>query len=139
MAKLTPQELATKWAQRLSAATPEIQAGINRITVSPTTQAAAKQQKMLQNLTAAVQSGKWAKGLNNVTLDQWKKAAIEKGLPRIAQGANAATGKMADFAAKLIPYQESLQQKVANMPDLSLADSISRMTTWVTEMSKFKK
>lgn len=138
MAKLTPNELAAKWASRLGSSTQEIQNGINRITVSPTALAAAKQQKMLQNLTAAVNSGKWANNLKAVTLEAWKKAAIEKGIPRIAQGAQAAQPKMADFAGKLLPFQDALKQRLDAMPDLTLADSINRVSFWITEMSKFK-
>ena len=138
MAKLTANELAQKWSTRLGQAIPDIEKGINSVTVSPTSQAAGKQAKMLANLTKAVNDGKWARGLNSVSLEDWKKAAISKGLPRIGQGATAAIPKMQAFAEKLLPFQASLQSKVNAMPDLTLQDSINKMVAWVNGMSTFK-
>lgn len=138
MAKLTPEQFAAKWASRLGASTQDIQNGINRITVSPTEQAANKQAKMLANLTASVNSGKWARGLRSVSLDAWRKATIEKGLPRIQQGATAAQPKMVEFANKLLPYQQALVDKINAMPDISLQDSIARMTAYINGMAQFK-
>lgn len=139
MAKLTPQQFAEKWQRRLQGAAPDITNGINRVDTAPTEQAAGKKAKMLQNLTAAVQSGKWEAGLHRVTLADWKKAAIEKGVPRIAQGATGATPKVTNFASQLLPFQDNLQAQVKSLPDLTLEDSINRMTTWVRGMSTFKR
>lgn len=139
MAKLTAAQFADKWARRLQAAAPDIQAGINRVDQSPTDKAAAKQDKMLQNVTAAIQSGKWAAGLRRVTVSDWKAAAIAKGIPRISQGVTGATGKVTNFATQLLSFQDSLQGKIQSMPDLTLEDSINRMNTWVRGMATFKR
>lgn len=139
MAKLNAQQFAEKWQRRLQSAAPDIQNGINRVDQSPTEKAASKKDKMLQNLTQAVQSGKWENGLRRVTLADWKRAAIEKGVPRISQGAAGAAPKVTQFAAQLLPFQDSLQQQVNSMPDLTIEDSIARMTAWVRGMSKFQR
>lgn len=139
MAKLSASEFAEKWARRLSAASPDITKGINRVDQAPTEKAAAKKDKMLQNLTAAVQGGKWESGLRRVTLADWKKAATEKGIPRIAQGVTGATPKVTEFATQLLSFQDGLQSQVKSLPDLTLEDSINRMTTWVRGMAKFKR
>ncbi len=139
MAKITAQEFAEKWSRRLSAAAPDIQRGVNRVDVSPTEKAAAKQDKMLANVTASIQSGKWANGLRRVSLGDWKKSIIEKGIPRISQGVAGATPKVSDFASQLLPFQDSLKSQLDTMPDLTLEDSINRMSTWVRGMSKFKR
>jgi len=139
MAKLTPQQFADKWARRLQAASPDIQNGINRVDQAPTEKAAAKQDKMLQNVTASIQNGKWAAGLRRVTLSDWKQAAITKGIPRISQGVTGAQGKVTNFATQLLSFQDSLQGKITSMPDLTLEDSINRMNTWVRGMATFKR
>ncbi len=139
MAKVNSTQFAEKWARRMSQSTQDIQNGVNRVTEAPTAKAAAKKQKMLQNLTAAVNSGKWEAGLNRVSLQDWKKSIIEKGLPRVQAGVTAAQPKVADFANKLLAYQEGLQSQIESMPDLTLQDSISRMTAWITGMSKFQR
>lgn len=139
MAKLSAQEFAEKWQRRLQAAAPDIQRGIQRVDTAPTEQAAAKQDKMLANVTAAVQSGKWAAGLRRVTLSDWKKAAVEKGIPRISQGVANAAPKVSDFAGQLLPYQDNLKSQISNMPDLTIEDNINRMTTFIRGMAKFKR
>lgn len=139
MAKVTPQQFTEKWQRRLSGATTDIQNGINRVDTSPTEKAAAKQDKMLANVTAAVQSGKWANGLRRVTLNDWKTAAVNKGIPRISQGVQGAGGKVTAFASQLLPFQDSLKGKIDSMPDLTLDDSINRMTTWIRGMATFKR
>ncbi len=139
MAKLTPSEFAEKWARRLQAAAPDIQKGISRVDTSPTERAAAKQDKMLANVQAAIQSGKWAAGLRRVTLSDWKTAAVNKGIPRLSQGVAGAQPKVSEFAQQLLSYQDSLKGKVDSMPDLTLEDSINRMNTWVRGMAQFKR
>jgi len=139
MAKVNANEFAEKWARRLQSATPDIERGINRVSTSPTQKAASKQDKMLANLTRAVQSGKWAAGLNKVSLTDWKAAAIQKGIPRISQGVSGAQPKVAQFATKLLAHQDSLKSEIDNMPDLTIEDSINRMVAWTRGMSKFSK
>lgn len=137
--KATPQQYADRWTTGLSGSTQKITDGVNSITVSPTTQAAAAQAKMLQNLTAAVNSGKWANNLKKVTLADWKTAMLDKGVPRISTGATAANGKMAAFAQQLLPYEATLQQTVRAMPNLTLTDAKARAVAWIDGMSKFSK
>lgn len=139
MSRLTSQQFAEKWQRRLSAAATDIQQGINRVDTSPTEQAASKKDKMLANVTQAIQSGKWEAGLRRVTLGDWKKAAIEKGIPRISQGVTGAGPKVADFASQLLPYQDNLKSQISGMPDLTLEDNINRMNTFIRGMSKFKR
>jgi hypothetical protein len=95
--------------------------------------------QMLTNLTQAVQSGKWEAGLRKVTLQDWKKQIIEKGIPRINQGVQGAQGQVADFAGQLLSYQDTIKQEIERMPDMTLEDNINRMTAWVRRMSQFKK
>jgi len=136
---ITAQEYAEKYARRIKAAGQDMIDGVNKVTVAPTQQAAAKQTKMLQNLTAAVTSGKWANGLKKVTLDKWKSDMIDKGVGRVSAGVDASMGKITDFAQQIIPHISAAQAKVSAMPDLTLSDSIQRAATFMTEMAKFQK
>jgi len=139
MSKLTPQEFREKQARRLKGAVEDIRAGVEKVTTAPTVQAAAKQDKMVQNLQAAVQSGKWASRLKKVSLEEWKAATANKGIPRIAAGIDGAAAKVEDFASQLLPYEDQVLAQLKNMPDLTLEDSISRATTWIRQMAKFQK
>jgi hypothetical protein len=136
--RITPEEFAEKHARRLKASLPDMQAGVLRVTKAPTEQAAAKQDKMLANLTASVQSGKWARGLRRVSLSDWQQKFIDKGLNRVAAGIDGAKDKQVAFATQLFAHENAILAKIEKMPDMTLEDSIQRMTTFTREMAKFK-
>lgn len=139
MARLTPEEFAEKHGRRLKGAISDIQTGIQKVTEAPTAKAAAKAEKMRARINEAIDSGLWQERLRKVSVDDWKQAAITKGVGRIPAGVDAARKKVEDFAAQLLSYQDTLKKDVEKLPDLTLEDSINRMTTWVRGMAKFRK
>ena len=139
MAKLTATEFQEKHARRLKAAVEDVRKGIDRVTENPCEKAAAKQDKMLTNLTAAVSSGKWAAGLKRVSLEDWKKKARDIGVNRIAAGIDGAKDKTIAFAEQLLPHIDREKAKIAAMPDVTLDDNINRMTSFVRGMANFKR
>lgn len=139
MSKLTPTEYAEKHARRLTAASDDVRKGVARVTVNPCEQAAAKQDKMLANLTASVQNGKWAAGLKRVTLEQWKERTTNVGVARIASGIAAARDKVVAFAEQLLPHIDAGQSKIKTMPDITLEDNIARMDSFIRHMAGFKR
>ena len=139
MPKLTPEQFAEKHNRRTKAALEDMKAGVEAVTESPTEKAAAKQEKMRQRLLEALESGKWADGLKRVSLEEWKQKMLELGLNRVANGLDANKKKVEEFAAQLLPHIEAGQKLVEKMPDVTLEDSINRMTAFVRHMSKFKR
>ena len=139
MARLTPAEFQEKHARRLSASVEDVRRGIDRVTVNPCELAAAKQEKMLANLTAAVNDGRWSAGLKRVSLEQWKDKAKNVGAGRIASGINAAKDKVIAFAEQLLPHIDAGTTKLKTMPDITLEDNIMRMTSFIRHMAEFKR
>ena len=139
MAKLTPTQIAAKWSQRLSGATTEIKDGVMATKTAPSTAAIAKKDKFRQNLLKSIDDGSWEEGLSKVTLADWQKAMVDKGLSRIASGAQAAQSDFATFMGELLPFQENLSNQIKTMPDLTLEDNIQRMATMVRGMAGFKR
>lgn len=139
MARVTPEEFQEKQARNLKNSIPDIVRGVERVSEAPTLKAAAKKDKMLAGVTAAVNSGKWEAGLKRVSLEEWKTKMIDKGTGRIAAGIDGARDKTIAFAAELLPFQDNLKAKVDKMPDVTLEDSINRMTTFVRGMANFKR
>lgn len=139
MAKLTAAEFQEKHARRLKASVEDVRKGIDRVTENPCEKAAAKQDKMLTNLTSAVTSGKWAAGLKRVSLEDWKKAARDIGVNRIAAGIDGAKAKVINFAEQLLPHIDREKSKIASMPDVTLDDNINRMTSFCRGMATFKR
>jgi len=139
MPKLTPEEGASKWGNRLINAVPDVKSGIDRVKESPTAKAAAKEDKWFAGLQKARASGKFKRGLLAVSLEEWRSKTRDVGADRISAGVGAAGAKMSAFYAKLFPYQQKLQDKVKSMPDTTLQDSLARMNTFVTGMAEFDK
>jgi len=139
MARVTPEEFADKHNRRLKAALPDMEAGIRKVSQAPTAKAAAKQEKMKQRLIARIDDGTWAARLKAIGLDEWKEKAISKGVPRVSAGIDAARKKVEDFAAQLLPHIDAGKAAIEKMPDITLEDSINRMSTFIRHMAKFKK
>lgn len=139
MAKLSAAEFQEKHARRLKAAVEDVRKGIDRVTENPCEKAAAKQDKMLTNLTASVTSGKWAAGLKRVPLETWKRKARDIGVNRIAAGIDGAKDKVVAFAEVLLPHIDRGQEKIKALPDVTLDDNINRMTAFCRHMATMKR
>jgi uncharacterized lipoprotein YddW (UPF0748 family) len=137
--RVTPEQYADKHNRRLKAAIEDVRTGVQRVTESPTIKAAAHQDKMLAELTRAVQSGKWAQRLKAVTLEDWRAKMIDKGVPRIASGIDAARPKVVAFATELINYENTVLAEIDRMPELTIEDSIARATQWIRRMAAFTR
>ena len=138
MAK-TPQAAAEKWANRLKGATGEVRAGVESVTESPMDKAADAADKWINRVQEAHSSGKFAARLRATPLAKWKQNTLEKGIGRIAAGVDNARGDVQSFYDQLFPFQDSLKATVESMPDVTLEDSIARMTTWVRGMADFQR
>jgi hypothetical protein len=135
----TPQSAARKWGTRLKGAQTEIREGVEQTQVNPMERAADAQDKYLNRVTEAVTSGKYAARLRAVPMDKWRRNTIEKGIPRIAAGVDAAQDDVEDFFDELFRHQEPLQRQIDAMPDTTLDDSINRATAWMRGMSEFHR
>lgn len=138
MAKLTADEYAAKWGQRLKGSTEDIRRGISRVTTAPGEAAVRQQDKMLQKTTEAITSGRWASATRAVSLQDWQQSSSEKGVGRIAAGVDAALPHQAAMAQRLLAAVDSAAAKAKAMPSTTLEDNINRMATFAREMAKSK-
>lgn len=113
MPRMSPAELAAKWSQKYGASGEAYKAGVSKVTENPAQQAIAAQDRMVQGFNDAVTSGKWAAGLQKVTLASWKQAATEKGAPAIAAAARVGADKVARAEQIMGPIRDSI---VASLP-----------------------
>lgn len=135
--RVSPEQGSNKWVNRLSAATPDIQAGIQRVTEAPGQKAAAKAQKWIQNVQAS--QDKWKRNVASVSLESWKKNFVEVGVPRIAQGAQAKQDKYTQFATEFYPHLDAGINKVKAMNDTTLEDRIGRAVAMMRHNATFKR
>lgn len=132
-----PAEIAARWKKRLDDSVTEIEAGVKRVTVAPGVKAAASADKFIQKITQSVNDGTWQKGVASVSLPDWQKAMIEKGIPRIRQGTASALPKSEKFFAALIPAIETAQGAIERMPSITFEDNLARAQAFMREMHKF--
>lgn len=136
MAKLNAQQVAEKWGRRLKASGEDMRIGVNNVTEAPGIAAARAQDKMLANTTEAITSGRWANAVRAVPLEQWKNALITKGIPRISAGVDGAMQAQVQMYEKLLAAVDSVASKVRAMPNVTLEDSIQRMTAFARGMAE---
>jgi hypothetical protein len=131
----SPDQIASKWSSRLAQSGDQIKAGVQGVNVAPGQLAARQRNVWQQNLIAA--ADKWASRVAAVSLAEWQQDMLNKGVPRIASGAQAAQPKFAQFMGQLLPYIESGR---ANLPPRGdLEANINRLTSFVRYMSQFRR
>lgn len=111
--------------------------GIQATNVDVVARAVAAQPKMLANVTAAVTSGRWARGLQQVGTAGWKQAALAK-QANYAVGIQAGGDKYAAAMQTWGPLIDSASQQVKSMPNATFQDSLNRMTAFATALHNAK-
>lgn len=135
MATRNPQQVAQDWASRLAASGDKITQGVQSVTVAPG-QAAARQADVWASNTQAAKA-KFTRNVAAVPLESWKSATIDKGVQRIATGAQAAQPKFADFMSQFLPHVERV---VSGLPKRgTFEQNIARMTANAKGMHDFRK
>lgn len=136
MAKLTAAEYVEKQARKLKGATEDIRRGIERTTEAPGAKAAKQAQVMKAKVVESIDSGKYARNVSAVTLEDWKDKAINKGIGRIAAGIDAAKVKNTATAEKLLQNVDAAKSVVDQTPRGDLETNLGRMVTFAREMAK---
>ena len=136
--KVNADQFYQLWRDHLNQAVDRIRIGVQNTTENPCEKAAAAADRWLARIQEAYNSGRWQENLRSVSLDQWKRAMLEKGVPRITQGTAGAEPVVKDFARKLIDHLNNVVlPEIERMPKVTLEDSINRVTTFIRLMSQF--
>lgn len=138
MSQLNAATVAQRWAQNLGGATAKIQAGVQAVTTAPQQKAAASVQKWLAALNNPATAQKYVASLQKGTLQDWQNATLQKGLSRVASGAQAAIPKMQAFLQSFLPFQANITQQVRSMPSVTLEDRINRMVAQVRGTAAYR-
>lgn len=133
MALPTPANAAAKWAQNLGAATTRYTDGVNAVQTSPGQLAAQASDRYIAGVQASVP--KFIANSQAVQLGDWKNAAINKGAPRLASGAQQAQNKMQGVFTSLFPFIEQVRGSLPQRGDLE--QNIARSAAFQRGMSRF--
>lgn len=134
----TPSQAALNWKNSMANVSQKMEAGVNAVTVSPTEVAAQNVDRMVQGIIKARDEGRIQAGLRSVSLPQWQQAMKSKGIPRVAQGAAAAIGKMQSFMDQFLPYLQSGLQQLQATPRGDLQQNIGRAVQMMQYNAQFK-
>ena len=137
MAQKNAATVTDKWARNLQGSTQSITDGVNAVQTNPAELAIAKKNEMKIKLNAAIDNGKWERGLSRTTVQGWKSAMIDKGVQRVSQGATSGKPKMAAFMQDFLPVAYQVSQQVKSMPKLTPEDSIARVRVAMDAFRQF--
>lgn len=129
-----PNTLAQTWANNLGGAASRMQAGAQALQTAPGQAAAAQQATWLANVTAS--ANRWAQNVAAVSLQQWQQAFINKGVPRVATGAQAAQANFSAILGRILATERTI---VAQLPARGNLDAnIARSAAFARAMNAAK-
>ena len=128
--------VASKWQSRTSGAQQAYVDGVNNTQKDPTQLAINAQARLLTNFQNAVNSGKWANRLRAVGKGGWQ-SAVDAKANNFSTGVNAAVQKVTNAFQPLLQYENTLQQQVDAMPNITDTDRENRMLAWVRGMRNY--
>lgn len=105
--------------------------GVQNTSKDPTALAIAQQSKMLANVTAAITSGRYARGLSRVGKAGWQQATVAKAA-NYSVGIQAGASKYEAAIGPVLSQIATLQSQLASMPRATFQDSINRMVAFST-------
>lgn len=136
---MTGKDFQEKHARNLKAASDEIRKGAEAVTVAPGVKAAEQRKAWETKMASKEVQDKWANNVRKVSLDDWKKDMIEKGVGRISAGLDRSADKIAAFGDKLISFEKSAKAEFDKIHPLTIDESADKMVKWIKKMHEFKK
>jgi len=136
VAKLTPEAIGAKYAQRTGAATADWVNGIQSVTESPGVAAARAADKWATNVASA--KDKFARNAGAVTTQEWAAKSVAK-QSRYAQGTQEGANAMVMFQREFQPFQQSVTAKVKAMPSTTLEQRLERARQQALLTAAFRK
>lgn len=125
-----PATLAAGWATKLAGAGDRIKAGVQAVTTAPGQAAAAASGRWLASVTAA--EPRFKQNVAAVSLQDWQSSFIDKGLPRIASGAQAAQSKFAAVLTKILATERTIVGSLPARGDVEA--NIARSASFIRAM-----
>jgi hypothetical protein len=136
MPNFDPGAAAQNWVNAMQQASQKATAGAQRVQVSPGQKAAEQAQKYINRVNESLP--KWQRKVAAVTLAAWQSAYIQKGVPRIATGAQAAQAEYQAALTPLFQFMSNLWQQVDAMPTTTEADRENKMLAWIRGMRQYQ-
>lgn len=122
---------AQRYVQGASQGQQRFVEGVQNTSKDPTALAIAQQNKMLANVTAAITSGRYARGLSRVGKAGWQQATVAKAA-NYSVGIQAGASKYEAAIGPVLSQIATLQGQLQSMPRATFQDSLARMVAFST-------
>lgn len=136
--RVNPSDGASNWQSGFGSSGAKYQRGVENVSAAPNAKAAAALPRWIASVTSKDTQDKYVSKNQAVTLDQWKSATVQFGVPNLSRGAQKGQAKYTTFATKFYPYLNGVLGKISAMPNVTLQDRIARATTLMTENANYK-
>lgn len=137
MARVTAEQRAKKWANNTVANIDSYKNGITNTTVDPMARAAESQDLWAQGVQRAASNNKFAERCRSVSKAAWQRAAIDKGVARIADGVKQAAPVYLEFSRQHQQVCDASSAECAAMPQGKGEAAKQRMLHNFEKMSSF--
>lgn len=117
----------SKWQRNTAGATETFKQAIMGLNENPMQLAAQQAQKALNNYQESINSGRWAKRLQDVPFEQWKQVTSTVGAQRLASGVQKGLPKMQKHLQEWAPTYEQAKQAARAIPNDSKAGALARV------------
>jgi len=133
---------AARWAkkqiERATIAGPEYEEGIKAPERNPIEAALAANDKRIANLKQSIEEKTWEKVMRTITIEDWRRGALEKGVPRFPDGIEKAKPKIEAFVSKWQPILAGIQESIRAMPEATDAQREARLLANLRALKKAK-
>jgi hypothetical protein len=136
---LTADQVAEKWARNTTAAAASYRDAVQSLTVNPLQRAAEKADDWQARVSDSRTKEKFRSGLQRYSFEEWKAKTATVGASRIADGVRQAAPRMRAFLQELLPYTQSLKERIRAMPKRNEAEADARLQTAVAAMRQFRR
>lgn len=104
--RVNENEFVQNWENGMVGSADKAARGVDRVTQAPGKAAAAQKSVWLQNIQSS--ADRWATNVGNVTLEDWRNAYKQKGIPAMQNAIPLAKNKVMAAAGKLLSTLKSL-------------------------------
>lgn len=137
MAK-TVEQTVSRWTAGATGAQQAFTDGVNNTTVDVVGRAIANQAALVAGFNEAVNSGRWARGLQRVGTSGWKAATTAKA-GNYATGINAGQEKYATAMGTWLPRINAAAAAAKAMPGATIDQRLARSTAFARSLYNAKR
>ncbi len=127
-----------RWLQRAQAEQQKFVDGVQNTPKDPAQLAVAQEASLLANVTQAITSGRWRRGVLKAGKAKWQAMTVVKAA-NYSSGIAAGQGNYEAAMSVWLPFMATVQSQIATMAKGTLAASQARSAAWQAALYNKKR